>query len=128
MPETRDRDSAMWANRIYNRTYATLVLLAISVNLPGRVSPDGVDMLWQAREPASLADWHSPFVTFAFSLLAPIFGSPTGALILQSVPLMTWPALLFARSLGLKAPQSQRRRLSSPCPVSARSSSRWQGK
>ena len=57
----------------------TLVLLAISVNLPGRVSPDGVDMLWQAREPAPLADWHSPFVTFAFSLLAPIFGSPTGA-------------------------------------------------
>lgn len=84
--------------------YAVLTVLAIAVNLPGRANPDTIDMLWQAHEPASLNDWHSPFVTFAFSLLAPIFGSPTGALILQSLLLMTWPALLLTRALEAKAP------------------------
>jgi hypothetical protein len=103
MSEQPERAKRMRERR-YVGIYAILAGLAISANLPGRVNPDSVEMLWQARAPASLSDWHSPFVTFAFGLLAPIFGSPTGALVLQVLLLMTWPALLFERALVTQSP------------------------
>jgi hypothetical protein len=76
----------------YLRAYLILTVLAVLVNWPGRVSPDTVDMLWQAQHPESITDWHSPFITFSYSILWPLFGYPGGALVIQSMLLMLWPA------------------------------------
>lgn len=74
------------------KIYGCLMLLAILVNWPGRVFPDTVDMLWQAQNPEYVTDWHSPFITFLYGLLWPLFGYPGGALVFQSLLLMLWPA------------------------------------
>ena len=83
----------------YLKIYLVLTVLAILVNWPGRVNPDTVDMLWQAQNPALMTDWHSPFITFSYGILWPVFGYPGGALVIQSALLMLWPALVLHRLL-----------------------------
>jgi hypothetical protein len=75
--------------------YALLVSFTIVVNWPGRANPDTIDMLYQARSIESLNSWHSPFITFMYGLLGPIFGYPGGGLVVQSILMMTWPILLL---------------------------------
>jgi hypothetical protein len=76
--------------------YIILSSLGILANWPGRANPDTIDMLYQAHELNALNDWHAPFVTFNYALLAPVFGSPGGALVIQAIGLMLWPAVVFS--------------------------------
>jgi hypothetical protein len=77
--------------------YALMVAMAIVVNLPGRANSDSIDMLWMAHDLGALNDWHSQFVSFVYGLLGPVFGYPSGALVVQSALLMSWPALVLVR-------------------------------
>jgi hypothetical protein len=77
--------------------YCTLIILSVLLNYPGRASPDSLDMIQQSRNLASLNDWHSPFVTWFWSLLDVPLGQPAGALLIQCLLLFSWPALLLAR-------------------------------
>ncbi len=95
-PEDHNAKGNFWA------FYAALVFISIAANYPGRANSDTVDMLSQATDLTRLNDWHSPFITFAYGFLGPLFGYPAGALIVQSLLLMTWPALLGARIGGLR--------------------------
>jgi len=93
----RNESSLNRSTACYLIVYAVLVGLAISVNLPGRASSDAISSLYQARQLEALNSWHAPFVTFCYGLLAPLAGSPTGALIIQSLLLMLWPAAIATR-------------------------------
>jgi len=74
--------------------YIGLVLIAVIVNFPGRLNPDTVSMMWQAANPTQLNTWHAPFATFVLSFLNPAFGAPGGGLIIQSILMMLWPAII----------------------------------
>ena len=83
----------------YLIAYAVLVSPAVIVNLPGRAQTDAIHSIYQAGHLDALGSWHAPFVTFSYGLLAPLTGSPTGALIIQSLLLMLWPAAITIRIL-----------------------------
>jgi hypothetical protein len=74
--------------------YAGLVAVSYLVNYPGRAYPDTLGMLWAAADIQRLDDWHSPVVTFIYGLLDPFLGSPAGALLVQSLLVMSWPSLI----------------------------------
>lgn len=89
--------------------YAPLVFVTWLVNYPGRAAPDAIDMLWQGQEISRLGSWHSPFVTFLYALPDPIMGSPAGALLMQALVAMIWPASIFWRILSATMSDMARR-------------------
>lgn len=74
--------------------YAAFVAISYLVNYPGRAYPDSIGMLWAAADIQRLDSWHAPVVTFMYGLLDPILGSPAGALLVQSLLIMSWPSLV----------------------------------
>jgi hypothetical protein len=75
------------------RVYAPLVLLAWLVNYPGRINPDTLSQLTEAQNIGKLGDWHSPVVTWLFSLFTPVLGQPAGALLVQALLMFFYPAI-----------------------------------
>jgi len=75
--------------------YCGLVVLGLAANYPGRLTLDSYDMLVQFRFPEVLNNWHSPFVTFVWSLLSPVMPQPAGALLIQCALLFPYPAALI---------------------------------
>jgi hypothetical protein len=80
--------------------YASFVMLSLAVNYPGRTNADTLVMLWQAHNVGQLDSWNSPFCTFFYALLGPLFGYPFGGLILQSLVLLAWPAQVMSSLLS----------------------------
>jgi hypothetical protein len=80
--------------------YAGLVGLAFSVNYPGRLVPDSLDMLTQAVHPETLNDWHEPATTGFWLLFAPILGQPASALLSQALLIFIYPAILIERTIA----------------------------
>jgi hypothetical protein len=74
--------------------YASLVGVAWAVNFPGRLNPDSADMLTQALHMRDLDDWHAPIVTVIWSLFEPAMGQPSAALLLQSLLMFIYPAMV----------------------------------
>jgi hypothetical protein len=79
------------------RLYAALVAAAWLINYPGRLNWDSYDMLTQAEAVEVLSDWHSPAVTWLWSLFAPVLGQPAGALLVQSLLIFVYPVVLWMK-------------------------------
>ncbi|MGD0418451.1 MAG: hypothetical protein ABSA68_02540 [Xanthobacteraceae bacterium] len=80
--------------------YAGLVALAFSINYPGRLTPDSLDMLTQAVHPEALNDWHEPATTEFWLIFAPILGQPASALLSQALLIFFYPAILIERTIA----------------------------
>jgi hypothetical protein len=80
--------------------YVGLVGLAFSVNYPGRLTPDSLDMLTQAAHPEILNDWHEPATIGFWLLFAPILGQPASALLIQALSIFIYPAILIERTIA----------------------------
>jgi len=75
--------------------YTVVVLVSWCINYPGRLTPDSYSMLTQAYFPQEIDNWHSPTVTWLWSLLSPPLGQPAGALLVQSLLVFPYPAALL---------------------------------
>lgn len=93
-------------NRKFAIIYAGFVVLSLAANYPGRPNADTVVMLWQAHNVSELNSWNSPFCTFFYGLLGPIFGYPLGALIAQSLVLLAWPAQVLSALISTPGARS----------------------
>ena len=93
-------------NRKFAIIYAGFVVLSLVANYPGRPNADTVVMLWQAHNVGELNSWNSPFCTFFYGLLGPIFGYPLGALIAQSLVLLAWPAKVLGALISIPGARS----------------------
>jgi hypothetical protein len=80
--------------------YASLVVLAFSVNYPGRLTPDSLDMLTQAAHPETLNDWHEPATIGFWLLFAPVLGQPASALLCQALLIFVYPAVLIEQAIA----------------------------
>jgi hypothetical protein len=78
--------------------YLALVALAWLANYPGRINPDTLDQLTQARNLATLNDCQAPVLTWLYSLFTPVLGQPSGALLIQAMLMFVFPAIVFART------------------------------
>ena len=91
--------------RLSWRVYLALVLLAWLVNYPGRIGPDTLSQLTEAQNLGKLNDWHSPVVTWLFSLFTPALGQPASALLVQALLMFFYPAITLRpqdhRGLGV---------------------------
>jgi hypothetical protein len=54
-------------------------------------------MLTQAEAVEVLSDWHSPAVTWLWSLFTPVLGQPAGALLVQSLLIFVYPVVLLMK-------------------------------
>ncbi len=79
--------------------YLALVVACGIIEYPGQLNPDSLDQMAQGLHREFLNDWHSPAVTLLWSLATPVFGQPTGALMIQSALIMLFPAVVIHRSL-----------------------------
>jgi hypothetical protein len=73
------------------------LLLAIACNYPGRLNIDSVEQLSGAADIGSLTNWHSPLVTWLWSLPSAWIGQPAGALLVQSALFAFYAAVRPAR-------------------------------
>lgn len=89
--------------------YASFVVLSLVANYPGRTNADTMMMLWQAHNVGALDAWNSPFCTFFYALLGPVFGYPFGGLILQSLVLLAWPAQVLNSLISYSSGRSPAR-------------------
>ena len=80
--------------------YAGLVGLAFSVNYPGRLTPDSLDMLMRAAHPETLNNWHEPATIGFWLLFAPVLGQPASALLSQALLIFVYPAVLIERAIA----------------------------
>ena len=80
--------------------YAGLVGLAFSVNYPGWLTPDSLDMLMQAAHPETLNNWHEPATIGFWLLFAPVLGQPASALLSQALLIFVYPAVLIERAIA----------------------------
>ena len=80
--------------------YAGLVGLAFSVNYPGRLTPDSLDMLMRAAHPETLNNWHEPATIGFWLLFAPVLGQPASALLSQALLIFAYPAVLIERAIA----------------------------
>jgi hypothetical protein len=91
--------------RLSWRLYLALVLLAWLVNYPGRIQSDTLSQLTEAQNLEKLSDWHSPVVTWLFSLFTPALGQPASALLVQALLVFFYPAITLRpqdhRGLGV---------------------------
>ncbi|RZL75714.1 MAG: hypothetical protein EOP66_10805, partial [Sphingomonas sp.] len=62
--------------------FATLCFVA---SYPGRLNADSLHSIITGTAPEELANWHSPMLSWLWSLPGPFFGQPTGALLIQSL-------------------------------------------
>lgn len=76
--------------------YLCLVSLALLVNYPGRLNDDSIDMVNQGVNLDILTDWHAPILTFLYTLFGPVLMQPAGSLLLQSLLLFPFLALVPA--------------------------------
>src|SRR5215469_4207299 len=81
--------------RLSWRVYLALVLLAWLVNYPGRIGSDTLSQLTEAQNLQKLNDWHSPVVTWLFSLFTPALGQTAGALLVQALLVFFYPAIIL---------------------------------
>lgn len=81
--------------RAWPLCYVTMVVGSWCLNYPGRLNPDSYDMLVQARLIDTLNNWHSPVVTWLWTLVSPPLEQPSGALLVQCVLLFGYPAALL---------------------------------
>jgi hypothetical protein len=95
--ETCEQKSPEHETRSFWILYLALVAIAFAANFPGRANSDTVGMFLEATDLIRLDDWHSPFITFVYGFLGPLFGYPAGGLVAQSFLLMAWPALIGAK-------------------------------
>ncbi len=87
-PEPRVRFSPL--------VFAAFLALCVAVNRPGRLNEDSVEQLAGAADRASLTDLHSPLVAWLWSLAAPLSGQPLSALLVQSLLLAFYAAMVPA--------------------------------
>ena len=91
--------------RLSWRLYLALVLLAWLVNYPGRIESDTLSQLTEAQNLEKLNDWHSPVVTWLYSLFTPALGQPASALLVQALLVFFYPAITLRpqdhRGLGV---------------------------
>lgn len=83
--------------------FAGFLAAALAINYPGRLNEDS---LWQFigwSNPSLTTDLHSPFVTWLWSLAAPLLGQPGSALLVQSAVLA-----LFAATVPAERPRTAR--------------------
>lgn len=83
--------------------FAGFLAAAFAINYPGRLNEDS---LWQFigwSNPSLMTDLHSPFVTWLWSLAAPLLGQPGSALLVQSAVLA-----LFAATVPAERPRTAR--------------------
>jgi hypothetical protein len=85
------------------RVYLALVSLAWLINYPGRLNPDTLDQLTQARNLDKLGDCQAPVLTWLYSLFAPVLGQPAGALLIQAMLMFVFPALVLSRTTDRRA-------------------------
>jgi hypothetical protein len=76
--------------------FAMFLLLCLAVNYPGRLNEDSLQQLLGAADPGLRTDLHSPVVTWIWSLPAPLLGQPAGALLIQSLLLAFYAAMVPA--------------------------------
>lgn len=76
--------------------FTLFLLLCVAVNYPGRLNEDSLEQLVGAADPALRTDIHSPIVTWIWSLPAPLLGQPAGALLVQSLLLAFYAAMVPA--------------------------------
>jgi hypothetical protein len=79
--------------RFSPRLFWFFLLAALMINYPGRISRDALEQLIGAYDAQFLTDWHSPLVTWLWSLAGGWLGQPAGALLIQSVPLAFYAAV-----------------------------------
>ena len=76
--------------------FAMFLLLCVAVNYPGRLNEDSLQQLVGAADPGLRTDLHSPLVTWIWSLPAPLLGQPAAALLIQSLLLAFYAAMVPA--------------------------------
>lgn len=76
--------------------FALFLILCVAVNYPGRVNEDSLQQLAGAADRASRTDLHSPLVAWIWGLPAPLLGQPAGALLVQSLLLAFYAAMVPA--------------------------------
>lgn len=74
--------------------FGAWLLLALIGNYPGRLNEDSLQQLIGWSNPDRLTDLHSPVVTWLWSLAAPVVGQPASALLIQSVALAFYAAIV----------------------------------
>ncbi|HEY7810322.1 MAG TPA: hypothetical protein VIA98_08085 [Allosphingosinicella sp.] len=65
----------------------------LAINYPGRLTVDGLVQLIGAIDRRYLTDWHSPLVTWLWSLPGGLLGQPFGAVLVQALPLSFYAAV-----------------------------------
>src|SRR5687768_12738907 len=76
--------------------FAMFLILCVAVNYPGRLNEDSLLQLVGAADRGLLTDLHSPLVTWIWSLPAPVLGQPAAALLVQSLLLACYAAMVPA--------------------------------
>lgn len=74
--------------------FALFLSLCVAVNYPGRLNEDSLQSLLGVVDPALRSDLHSPIVALVWSLPAPLLGQPAGALLVQSLLLAFYAAMV----------------------------------
>lgn len=74
--------------------FTIFLILCLAVNWPGRLNEDSLEQFIGFYNPGLLGDLHSPFVAWLWSLPAFVFRQPASALIVQSVLIAFYAAML----------------------------------
>lgn len=74
--------------------FAAWLILALAGNYPGRLNEDSLEQLIGWSNPERLTDLHSPVVTWLWNLAAPGLGQPVSALLIQSLALAFYAAIV----------------------------------
>lgn len=74
--------------------FLAFLYLSFAVNYPGHLNPDSLEQLVWAAHPSRMTDWHSPVVTWLWSISGPLLGQPAGALIIQCLCFSLFVAVL----------------------------------
>lgn len=80
--------------RFHPFVFAAFLYLSFSVNYPGHLNPDSLEQLVWAAHPQQMTDWHSPVVTWLWSMSGPLLGQPAGALMIQCLCMSFFVAVL----------------------------------
>jgi hypothetical protein len=82
--------------RFHPLVFIAFTLLAVMTNYPGRLNEDSFEQVIGAANHLFLTDHHSPTVTWLWNLPSPLLGQPAAALLVQSLLLAFYAAVLPA--------------------------------
>lgn len=84
----------------YLLIYVVLVFASYRINAPGRAISDTLEMIIQSRTHDLLSDWHSPVLTYVWSIFDSLVGQPSSILLVQSLLFFVFPAYLVYELTG----------------------------